>query len=147
MSDLKNHETKGIDDKVVPMMPGSETTKMKLLDQWLKELIYPGDPKDFFKEISGQGSTKEVIRKFCFYTDEHKYNIIAVERSEDDSYLGCQVSTRKRRAGEDWSRGNDLPDGDFNKKTWDRIIYSIVSYEMVKLSKFKKPDTVPKDIA
>ncbi len=135
-------------DKIISMSD-KEASKMQMLDQWLKELIFPGDPKDFFQEIEGEGSTQEVKKRFCFYTDEHQYFIVAIERSDgdDNDYLGCQVSTRKPRAGEDWTRGNDLPDGKFNKKTWDRIIYAIVSYEMVKLSKYQKPDTVPEDIA
>ncbi len=133
-------------DKIVSMSD-KETSKMQMLDQWLKELIFPGDVKDFIQEEGGEGSPEEVIRRFNIYTDEHKYFINAIERNEGRSYLGCQVSTRKMRAGEDWTRGNDLPDGEFNKKTWDRIIYAIVSYEMVKLSKYQKPDTVPEDIA
>ncbi len=63
----------------------------------------------------------------------------------DRNYTGSKC--RKQRAGEDWSRGNDLPDGSFNKKTWDRIVYAVFNYEMVKLSKYQKPDTVPEDIA
>jgi len=134
-------------EKVIPMEPGKEATKMQMLNQWMKELIYPGEPKNFFQEISGEGQPGEVKRRFCFYTEEHIYFIVAIERSANDSYLGCQVQTRKNRAGEDWSRGNDLPDGDLNKKTWDQIVYAIVSYEMVKLSKFQRPDTVPEEIA
>ena len=135
------------DEKVVSMSD-IEPTKMQLLDQWLNELIFPGSPKDFFQEISGQGGI-EVKRTFCFYTEEYQYVITAIERNDGDKddYLGCQVSARKARPGEDWLRGNDLPDGPFTKKTWDRIIYAIVSYELVKLSEFQKPDTVPEDIA
>ena len=118
-----------------------------MLDQWVKELVYPGQTKDFIKEIQGQGGDGEVYRSFCMYTEEHQYFISAIERPAGKSYLACQVNARKARPGEDWHRGNDLPDGEFNKKTWDRIIYAIVCYEIVKLSKFQKPDTVPEDIA
>jgi hypothetical protein len=51
------------------------------------------------------------------------------------------------RAGEDWVRGNDLPDGPFSKETWDRIIYAIVRYELVKLTPYKKPESIPEDVA
>jgi hypothetical protein len=112
-----------------------ESTRMEMLDKWLKELVFPGDVKDFIQEDSGKGSPEEVTRRFYFYTGEHKYFIVAIERSEGKSYLGCQVSTRKMRAGENWTRGNDLPDGDFTKKTWDDIIQAIVRCELVKLSK------------
>ena len=136
-------------DENVISMTDKEPTKMQMLDQWLKELIYPGDVKDFIQEISGSGNGDEVKRALSFYTDEHQYFITAIEKSNvnKNSYLGCQVSSRKSRAGEDWVRGNDLPVGRFNRKTWDMIINAIVSYEIVKLSKFQKPDTVPEDIA
>jgi len=137
------------DEEKVISMTDKETTKMQMLDQWFKELVYPGKVTDFIKEIQGQVNTEEMYRSFCFYTEEHQYFISAIERFKGDksSYLGCQVTARKARPGEDWHRGNDLPDGEFNKKTWDRIIYAIVSYEVVKLSPFQKPDTVPEDIA
>jgi len=138
-----------MDEENVISITNKEATKIESLEQWLKELIFPGKVKDFFQEISGQGDKKENTRNFCFYTEEYQYFITAVERhdGDKDDYLGCQVSARKTRPGEDWLRGNDLPDGPFTKKTWDRIIYSIVSYELVKLSEFQKPDTVPEDIA
>jgi len=138
-----------MDEEKVISITDKEPTKMESLDQWLKELIFPGKVEDFFQEINGQGDDKKVTRNFCFYTEEYQYFITAIERFDEDkdNYLGCQVSARKSRAGEDWLRGNDLPDGPFTKKTWDRIIYSIVSYELVKLSEFQKPDTVPEDIA
>jgi len=135
------------DEEKVVSMTDKEPTKMQMLDQWLKELIYPGKVTDFIKEIEGHGGDGEVYRSLCIYTEDNQYFISAIERPAGKSYMGCQVTSRKARAGEDWHRGNDLPDGDFSKKTWDRIIYAIVSYELVKLSPFQKPDTVPEDIA
>ena len=135
------------DEEKVISMTDKEATKMQMLDQWIKELVYPGKTDDFIKEIQGHGADGEEYRSFCVYTEEHQYFISAIERPAGKSYLGCQVTARKARAGEDWHRGNDLPDGEFNKKTWDRIIYAIVCYEIVKLSKFQKPNTVPEDIA
>ena len=138
-----------VDTTDVIFLNDKEPTKMQMLDQWLKELVYPGKVTDFIQEITGQGNREAEERVLCFYTEEHVYYINAIERyaATDKSYIGCQVNARKTRAGEDWVRGNDLPDGEFNKKTWDRIIYAIVSYELVKLSPFQKPDTVPEDIA
>ncbi len=137
------------DEENVIHISDKEPTKMQMLDQWLKELVYPGKVTDFIKEITAAGNKQEEQRSVCFYTENHQYFINAIERfyCVESSYLGCQVSARKTRAGEDWVRGNDLPDGKFNKKTWDRIIYAIVSYELVALSPFQKPDTVPEDIA
>lgn len=138
-----------MDEEKVISMTDKEPTKMQMLDQWIKELVYPGEVKDFIQEITGSGNNEETQRSLCFYTEEHVYYINAIDRfhATKGSYLGCQVNSRKSRPGEDWIRGNDLPDGEFNKKTWDRIIYAIVSYELVKLSPFQKPDTVPENIA
>ena len=126
-----------------------DQTKMQMLDKWLRDLVFPGKVSDFIQELSGSGDGNEIKRKVCFYTADHQYFINAIERFDGDanSYLGCQVSTRKPRAGEDWTRGNDLPDGPFEKDTWDKILNAIVCYEVVKLSKFQKPDEIPENIA
>lgn len=50
-------------------------------------------------------------------------------------YLGCTVTARKPRAGEDWVRGNDLADGAYCKETWRKIKDDIISYELVKIIK------------
>jgi len=55
----------------------------------------------------------------------------------DRGYLCCTGRCRKPRAGEDWTRGNDLPDGSYCKETWDRILNAIVAYELVKVIKPK----------
>ena len=123
-----------------------EVTKMDILNQWLKELVFPGDIKNFIEEDCGQSRPEEglISRSFSFYTENHRYFISAIEQKNGEGYLGCSVSARKPRAGEEWLRGNDLPDGPFNKSTWDKILNAIVSYELVRLSEYKRPDTVPK---
>jgi hypothetical protein len=125
-------------------------TKMEQLDVWIHDLVYPGDVKEFIQVIksftdTSQGET-QVIKDFCFYTNEFKYRFYANDRSSDDGYLGCQVTARKMRAGEDWDRGNDLADGSFDKETWNRILSTIINYELVMLSKFTKPNETPEDI-
>ena len=45
------------------------------------------------------------------------------------------MSSRKPRAGEDWTRGNDLTDGKFNKDTWDNIVADILSCELVDIKR------------
>lgn len=122
------------------LLTKSEYTKMQLLDQWITQLIYPGKISEFIQEIEGHSEPGvEVYRRFVFYTEEHQYFIVAIDRENDGGYLGCQVQTRKPRAGEDWLRGNDLSDGPFDKDTWVDIINSIIRYEVVKLSKYVKP--------
>ena len=96
------------------------------LRKWLRELLYrDGDIEERFIKL-------EQPKSWCFefYTRTNKYNLVAKE-----NYLGCQVSSRKPRAGEDWNRGNDLPDGKFNEETWIRIKNAIISYELVKIAK------------
>lgn len=59
----------------------------------------------------------------------------------DDGYLGCIASSRKPRAGEKHTRGNDLADGPLTEETWRRILADIVSYEMVRVHRPKPTDT------
>jgi len=80
-------------------------------------------------------SEDEVWFAIRLFTADHKYSISAVYRG-NDSYLGCTASTRKPRTGEDWTRGNDLPDGKFNKETWSHIKTGIIKYELKYLSKY-----------
>ncbi len=65
-----------------------------------------------------------------FYTNDHSYSIIA-----KSSYLGCIGSSRKSRTGENWTRGNDLPDGLFCYETWIKILKGIIGYELVKIQR------------
>ena len=67
--------------------------------------------------------------KFYIYTETNKYAIYANTETER-GYLGCVAQSRKSRPGEDWFRGNDLPDGPLTKKTWDEIMKAIVRYEL-----------------
>jgi len=136
-----------MEKNIVDLSEQVDVSKMELLDQWIAELVYPGIGIDFIEEIKGSGQPGKTERTFCFYTDKHRYVINAIDEDEKVGYLGCTVTARKRRAGENWTRGNDLPDGPFNKETWNRIIYAIVNYELVKLSKFSKPKAIPKDVA
>jgi len=115
-------------------------SKMEQLDQWLKKLVFPGNTTDFIQELEGHSIPgKEVAKKICFYTKNYQYFITAIDRTKGEGYLGCQVNCRKSRPGEDWIRGNDLPDGKFTKVTWNLILKAIVSNELVKLSDYKRP--------
>ena len=107
--------------------------------------MFPGKVKHFIEEVADKLTKDEHIREFCFYTDEYCYYFNATVRTDGKNYIGCNVSARKARAREVWKRGNDLHDGPFNKEIWNKIIYAIVNYELVKLSPFQKPDTIPED--
>ena len=79
-------------------------------------------------EWARQGKKESL--KMLVFTKEHKYAIVA-----NDKYLGCTMSFRKPRAGEDWTRGNDLPDGRFSRETWEAIKDAIIRNELVKVMK------------
>jgi len=116
-------------------------SKVDQLKKWVQEICRGEQSlKNFVKVIedSGEsnedGSAYELEFKFNIYTETHKYRITALDRNEDEGYLGCTMSNRKPRAGEDWTRGRDLPDGKFTKETWEHIKNGILAYELVKLA-------------
>ncbi len=68
--------------------------------------------------------------KLTVWTEKHSYGIVgkpSVAGSRD--YLGCVMSKRAPRAGEDWTRGGDLADGSFTEATWLAILTGILGYE------------------
>ena len=90
--------------------------------------------------------------KIRIYTARNCYGIVACgekPRENDEpyaegqkrDYLGCIASTRTPRPGEDWTRGNDLPDGSFCKRTFHRILGAIVFYEALEVAKDIEPIT------
>ncbi|MHA1815356.1 MAG: hypothetical protein ACTSX1_05070 [Candidatus Heimdallarchaeaceae archaeon] len=146
---LENNGLQTKDSNLVETEPDSvESFKGKVLQEWIEELIYPGKSEDFIQQIESSNDPVkgEWKMKFSIFTNEHRYHIVAIDRRDDGGYLGCQVSTRKYRAGEDHLRGNDLPDGPFERNTWNRILNAIIRYELVQLSPYRRPDQVPDDI-
>lgn len=76
--------------------------------------------------------------KFRIYTTTNQYSIKAHDAEPHcRSYLGCTATCRKPRAGEDWTRGNDLADGELTEETWHSILADIIRYELVKVHKPK----------
>ena len=71
-----------------------------------------------------------------FYTETHRYHISACLKKDNSTYFGAQASTRKPRAGEQWTRGNDLPDGNLTRDMWNRIKNAIIRFEMTRLSDY-----------
>lgn len=101
--------------------------------EWIQEICRWNNVKDFVH--LSEYTFSPFYMKVLIYTREHKYCIIAKEKNDGNSYLGCVVDARKPRAGETWTRGNDLPDGKFCRETWERIKDSIIRYELVKIAK------------
>lgn len=128
----------------------------ELLKQWLSEIKtwYP-ETKQFWDDYiltdadyrdylyPDHRGNEESRKKFeplrdnhlhvILFTNDHLYYISAglPRESGGTGYLGCIADTRKPRAGETWTRGNDLPDGPLTKETWDSIVRKIVGYELV----------------
>jgi len=106
--------------------------------EWLKEICPWDKVVDYCEFVSDSNPPMET--KVRIYTHDYRYAIVAKESSRPGHiYLGCQVSCRKPRAGEHWTRGSDLPDGEFNRETWEKIKNGIMRYELVKIVKPQKP--------
>lgn len=100
-----------------------------------------------FSRYSGDGhidiveQTPDKIR-LKLYTDVNEYSMVA-HNQQSGGYLGAQGGSRKPRAGETWTRGNDLADGPFSKDTWERIKNDIISFELVRLRRQIKTGSTP----
>lgn len=119
-----------------------KVNKISRLKQWIKDEICRYGQfakvvqvlKDEGQCTAEEGKPKEFRFQCNIFTEEHRYRISAIDRSEDEGYLGCTASTRKPRVGEDWTRGNDLPDGKFTRETWEDIKNGILQYELLELA-------------
>lgn len=81
------------------------------------------------------------------FTYNNEYKIVVGECTDEKlGYLMGFAGSRKPRAGEDWTRGNDIKDGPFSKETWYQILSDIVSYEMVEVAKQKESITTSEAI-
>lgn len=93
----------------------------------------------------------ENVACFRIYTDNYKYYISVHRHDKKEDYLGCVMTCRKPYPGEDWNRGNDLPDGNCNEETWDKIKSAIIMNELVQLSSrtramIKNPEEYEKEM-
>lgn len=121
-----------------------EDNKVQLLE-WLEPFVrYGVEPlrRLRFSELSPEGDITSGRGRVIFCTAAHTYSI-----SFTHKYLGCVASARTARAGETWTRGNDLPDGKFSRETFDKIIQGVLAYEMVDLEPEHKPVLVKADVA
>lgn len=111
------------------------------LMQWfnIPYLIWTRDVEIVSNELRDGDQTARIR----IYTASNIYAINA--RVGTVSYLGCIATARMPRAGEDWSRGNDLPDGNFSQETFDNIMKAIVGYEVVKVHQKADGKSVAQD--
>ena len=133
-------------------------TPLKVLQQDFAELAQWSQPLCRYNKLEDFVilDYKNQTLKIKFYTKDNTYHVsailpgIRVKESfrtkdgmykKDEGYLGCIVNSRKPRAGEDWSRGNDLSDGSYIEETWNKIKNAIIAYELVKVVKQKNRGT------
>ena len=100
----------------------------KQLIEWIEQMKYGYRDSDLYlyEEFTPTGLKRIRVKLF---TLTNVYNIVVTA----NGYFGCTASSRLPRAGEDWTRGNDLADGDFSKETWIKILGDIIGYELVKI--------------
>lgn len=113
-------------------------------DKGWYEYLYPEHGLDRLDTqlcpVGGTVPDRDDVLHVVLFTNDNRYHITGrLPKDGDEGYLGCIVSTRKPRAGEVWTRGNDLPDGPLTKETWDAIVRKIVGYELVAKVKPRLP--------
>lgn len=96
---------------------------------WVNELGYGA--KGYKEELCIYVKEDRILLNL--YTAEHRYCITALPKGK--TYLGCILDVRKACPGENHTRGADLPDGPFDKKTWLAIVKRIVGIELVPIDK------------
>lgn len=100
--------------------------------KWLERDFSPKDVVHVITDQAhgGSGKSEHTFRIFL-YTATNRFSITAISRDPSQKdYLGCIAQSRKARTGEDWLRGNDLPDGDLSENTWQQILIGILRYEL-----------------
>ena len=104
------------------------------LEEMKERLVHwMGEMKHGYRDPSMYMAVEKNRIRILLYTSKNCYQIVAVPREDGKDYLGAQASSRTPRAGEDWTRGNDLADGTFCEETWRKIVADIVGYELVKI--------------
>ncbi len=106
------------------------------LVEWMNLMKYGyRDPELYMYEFENTDNEEGI--RIRLFTNNNYYSIVAYRPKGEHykGYLGCTSGSRKSRAGEDWSRGNDLADGEFSKETWIRILSDIIGYELVKIQR------------
>ncbi len=95
------------------------------LEQWLHQRGFK--PKHLrWEQLVAEGDARERV---IFATTKNNYFLAFT-----DTYLGVVSNSRVTRPGENWTRGNDLPDGEFSEKTLDESLKAVLLYELREVS-------------
>lgn len=104
------------------------------LFRWLNEIL--GD--DIEKFVFIDHYQKDDI-KISLFTNNYRYYIsVYFDEYLNSLYMKCDLESLEPEPGEDWLRGRDLSDGDYNIDTWGKIKDDIISHELVKLKDVNK---------
>lgn len=98
---------------------------------WLTS-AFGGSSDIDWKNYTVYGNEKMIDeRRFriSIYLGDQRYSFSVSIKKEGKNYLGGTASTTYYRPGENWTRGSDLPDGEFSKETFDAIIKAILGYQ------------------
>lgn len=145
-----------IGEIVADRMGRPQTDKIREINRQVMKLLESACPEfvSWFKPIQRRGanlidaavleSTANIDGDETFhirlFTSRRSYVIVVrpagiSSQGGENGYLGATVSKRMPRAGETWTRGNDLADGPYCKETWDQIVADILACELVRLGK------------
>ncbi len=108
---------------------------MRKPEEYIAELTrYPSKPIAHFKDISNEPADDFAGgKRLTIFTEKHSYGIALFPPAphRENGYMGCIASCRAPYPGEDWTRGNDLPDGPYSDETWHSILAGIIAYELL----------------
>lgn len=109
--------------------------KIDQLKDWLRALGRFINVSEFAKidreELDVEQGEERI--SITIFTNDYSYHIRGRDVYNEDGYLGAVMSSRKPKAGESWTRGRDLADGPFTKRTWEKIKDDIIGCELIPL--------------
>jgi len=117
----------------------SEETLNRQLEEWKswirRDLGAYSDPEKLLRtmKLAAAAAYGNTEAEWTLWTRRNRFTFVLRVRRRaiiTPPYFGCTASSRSWRAGEDWHRGGDLPDGDFSEDLWRRMLLAILSYEV-----------------
>lgn len=105
--------------------------------KWVKYLTPFDRVDDYLFFFQSKSNSERFIVKL--FTNEYEYTISAKisSNNKNNGYLGAFASKRKPNVGENWTRGRDLPDGEYNEETFRKISFGIIQNELKKIEVWK----------
>lgn len=102
--------------------------------EWLEEVFHGMLLDNFVKFLIKKNNDGQISMITLFWTEDHIYKIVCYHRIDrPNGYMGCYLDNRMARPGEAHIRGNDLPDGEYNKDTFKRIMNACIACEVKKI--------------